>query len=290
MVSPSAGGFTSLGEHAYILRPASQYVSSSSTDPTVILIFGWMSAKLSHLHKYTAMYTEIYPNATIILVRSPLSFFWTSARGFASLLGILRKARYRPVIASLEALGCFDDRQRILTHTFSNGGGFHLITLAGLLPKITQSPRSPSALIIDSSPGGATLHKTMLAVTSPIKNTLVRLLASGVYVVLYCFMWTVGHIINRPSPVQVMIDALRNPRVLPWIDERTPRLYLYSTADIMVPAADVEEHAARSASEGLDVRKLRFDKSAHVAHARVYPEEYWAAVKKLWADACQVKR
>ncbi|KAF8206846.1 hypothetical protein K438DRAFT_449121 [Mycena galopus ATCC 62051] len=102
-------------------------------------------------------------------------------------------------------------------------------------------------------------------------------------------MWIFGQILNKPSPVLVMMAALRNPRVLPWIDERTPRLYLYSKVDEIVPMADVEVHAARSASEGLDVRKLCFDTSAHVAHARVYPEEYWGSVKRVWADACQAK-
>ncbi|KAJ6468307.1 hypothetical protein C8R45DRAFT_837987, partial [Mycena sanguinolenta] len=252
----------------------------------VILIFGWMSAQLAHLHKYTAMYREIYPNATIILVRSPLSLFWTSASGLASGL-----SRYAPLLAALEALGCLDDRQRILTHSFSNGGGFHLIALSKMLPpKIFQSPRSPSALIIDSAPGGDTLDKAMRAVTSPLKNTLIRLLASGVVVFYYCIMWTVGRIVSRPSPIAAMMTALRNPRVLPWIDERSPRLYIYSKADQMVPSVDVEAHAARCAREGLDVRKVCFDKSAHVTHARVYPEEYWAAVRSLWTDASQVKR
>ncbi|KAF8207014.1 hypothetical protein K438DRAFT_1815535 [Mycena galopus ATCC 62051] len=279
-MASSIGGFTSLGPHAYIQRAAS---ISSPSDPTVILIFGWMAAELSHLHKYTAKYREIYPNTTIILVRSPLSFFWTSARQL--------KARYVPVIAALEALECLHDRQRILTHSFSNGGAFHIVALANMLSqKTNQTFRSPSALIIDSAPGGHTLDKAMRAVTSPIKNTLARLLASGVFVLYYFFRWTFGHLLNKPNPVLAVMAALKNPRVLPWIDQRSPRLYIYSKVDEMVPSTDVEAHAAQSASEGLDVRKLRFEKSAHVSHARVYPEEYWATVKNLWADACQVKR
>lgn len=158
-------------------------------------------------------------------------------------------------------------------------------------PKPTQTDlKSPSALIIDSAPGGATLGKAMRAVTSPIRNTWVKFLASGAFVLVYALLWIVGHILRNPNPILAMMAALRNPHVLPWIDQRTPRLYIYSKVDKMVPAADIEGHAAQCASEGLDVRKLRFEKSAHVAHARDYPEEYWAAVKNLWADASKGTR
>ncbi|KAJ7671455.1 hypothetical protein DFH06DRAFT_1177614 [Mycena polygramma] len=277
----SSPKFVSLGEHACIQRPSAIGTSAAKdSDPTVVLIFGWMSAELAHLHKYTAMYRQIYPETTIILVRSPLSIFWTSASNF--------KRRYNPVIEALEALECFDNRQRILTHSFSNGGAFHLVALAGIMPSKAlkaQIPRPPSAFIIDSAPGGATLDKAMRAVTSPIRNPLVKLVASSVVVLVYFWMWTIGHILNRPNPVLAMMDTLRHPNVLPWIDERSPRLYLYSKLDAMIPPDDVEAHARRSASDGLDVRKLCFDKSAHVAHARVYPEQYWAAVKTVWEDA-----
>ncbi|KAJ6577554.1 hypothetical protein B0H19DRAFT_1120351 [Mycena capillaripes] len=280
MASSSTASFTSLGRHAYIQRSSAANTTGSSSDPTVIIILGWMSAKLSHLHKYTAMYREIYPGATIILIRSPLSFWWT----------FNLKRYFAPVIEALEALQCLDNRQRILTHTFSNGGTFHLVALAGMVSSKTpniEASRLPSALIIDSSPGGVGLDKMVQAVASPIRNPFVQVLASVALALLFCFMWLIGNLVGRPNPVRTMMNALRNPRVLPWIDERSPRLYLYSKADVMVPWAEVEAHAKRSASDGLDVRRWCFDKSGHVAHARVYPQQYWAAVKNLWADACQ---
>ncbi|KAJ7036837.1 hypothetical protein C8F04DRAFT_1094543 [Mycena alexandri] len=275
----AAEPFTPLGQHAYIQTPASGAVPSSSTDPTVVLIFGWMSARLSHLHKYTAIYREIYPGATIILVRSHLDMFWTRRSA--------RKARFQPVIEALKALGCLENRQRILTHTFSNGGALHLTAISEMFPSVSVDvPRSASSLIIDSAPGGDTLAKAMLAVLSPIKNVWIARLAQGAFVVLYFLWWLVGHLLRQPSPIRQMMNALRNPRVLPWIDDRTPRLYVYSKMDAMVPWVDIEEHAAQSASQGLDVRRVCFEKSPHVAHARLYPETYWAAVKDVWDDAC----
>ncbi|KAJ7183291.1 hypothetical protein C8R46DRAFT_1066488 [Mycena filopes] len=276
----STQSFVPLGQHAYIQAPVSDSVPSSPTDPTVILIFGWMSAKFSHLRKYTAAYREIYPGATIILVRSHLSVFWSP-------LSVLR-TRFRPVIETLNALGCLENRQRILTHSFSNGGAFHLTQFAKLLPSAisTETPRPTSAFIIDSAPGGDTMAKGVLAVVSPIKNKWVRLLAKGAFFVVFSLWRLLGELLRRPNPIRHMMGALRNPQVVPWIDARTPRLYLYSKMDNMVPWVDVAEHAAQSAAEGLDVRSVCFEKSPHVSHARLYPERYWAAVKSVWDDAC----
>ncbi|KAJ7116583.1 hypothetical protein C8R44DRAFT_854944 [Mycena epipterygia] len=280
------GSFVPLGRHAYIRRSTST-ASASSTAPTyalsqpkqVILLFGWMSAKLAHLHKYTEMYREIYPHATLVLVRSHISFLYMSTSAVASIFilpatvpYLPQGTRFAPVIEALEALGCLNNCQRILTHTFSNGGTIHLVAFARMLSSKTidsQNPRSPSALIVDSSPGGDSLEKSVLALTSPVRNPLLKLLAS------FCVV-----ILRRPSPVQTIMATLRNPRILPWIDERSPRMYIYSKTDEMVPWADIEGHAVHAASEGLDVRRLCFDKSPHVAHARVYPQEYWTAVAK----------
>ncbi|KAJ7666281.1 hypothetical protein B0H17DRAFT_1090070 [Mycena rosella] len=279
---PSTGSFVPLGNYAYIQR-ATTVASETSTDPTVIVIFGWMSAKLGHLHKYTEVYQEMYPQATLILVRSELSFFLTSTSAL--------ETHFKPVIEALEALGCLEDGQRILTHTFSNGGSFHLLAFARMLASKAvdmQTPRPPSAMVIDSSPGGADLASAQRALTVSVRNSLLRLLAKGFVRLAYCFLWAIGQISRRPNPVHAMAAGLRRPCVLPWIDGRSPRLYVYSKADDMVPWADIEENIARSTSDGLDVRRLRFEDSAHVAHARVHPEEYWAAVRTLWADACLV--
>ncbi|KAJ7163874.1 hypothetical protein C8R43DRAFT_1086263 [Mycena crocata] len=280
----SSQPWTPLGKHAFIQRPNSA-IESSPNDPTVVLLFGWMAAKRSHLHKYTAMYRQIYPNATIVLIRSHLSYFCTSASGL--------DARFKPVIEALDALECFSNQQRILTHSFSNGGSFHILALAPMLrSKVvdTQTPPAPSAWIIDSSPGGDAISKVQLALTSPIKNVLLKVLAKFLARLVLTFLAVLNLILRRPSPIQVMMRGIRNPSVLPWINSRSPRLYIYSKADEMVPWVDIEAHAATSAADGLDVRRLRFDDSPHVAHARTHPEKYWTAVKGLWSDACSTEK
>lgn len=61
-----------------------------------------------------------------------------------------------------------------------------------------------------------------------------------------------------------------------------PRLYLYSPDDLLVPADEVEAHAAQAKERGAQVTTVPFPDSAHVSHARSDPVQYWAAIKALW--------
>ena len=60
---------------------------------------------------------------------------------------------------------------------------------------------------------------------------------------------------------------------------------MYSPLDEMIPAAEVEAHAADAQRRGLIVRKELFAESSHVAHAKMYPERYWGTITETWAAA-----
>ncbi len=145
--------------------------------------------------------------------------------------------------------------------------------------------RPPCAIILDSSPGGSGLSNAIHAFTTLIKNPIMRTAAKVLVCLLYVYGFFVGPFIGRRTALQKVQDGLYNPRVLPWVDERTPRLYMYSRADDMVPWDQVQQHAERTRGLGWDVRTEVFEDSPHVAHARAYPERYWHAVKSLWNDA-----
>ena len=82
-----------------------------------------------------------------------------------------------------------------------------------------------------------------------------------------------------------MRTMLNKCLLLPWFSKHTPRLYLYSQAEEMVLWTEVEKHVEEVRKVGLDVRMKRFEGSPHVVHARIDPERYWGAVKKVWEDA-----
>ncbi|KAJ7056737.1 hypothetical protein C8F01DRAFT_1154732 [Mycena amicta] len=285
-------GYTPLGKHAFMYRPpdSAEFTASDdatqAADPTLVFVFGWMAARRSHLLKYTETYRTLYPGATIIVLRSHLSFFFVSRAILAE--------RFHPVIEVLEALGCFEGQQRILTHSFSNGGSLHILALNRLLAskqKVT-TPIPPSALIIDSSPGGTSIYRIVLALVSPIQNKPIRLLSRLLATIVLSLLYIVlGVLLRRPSAIERMISTLSQRRLLPWLDTdahtQSPRLYVYSKRDEMVPWRDIEKHFTECERAGMDVRKVRFEGSPHVAHARMYPKEYWGAVRKVWEDACR---
>ena len=81
------------------------------------------------------------------------------------------------------------------------------------------------------------------------------------------------------------LKALLNPRLLPWMDLQTPRLYVFSKEDQLVPWKVVQQHADTAKASGLNVRCEVYEESAHVAHMRLDPKRYWASVQDLWEVA-----
>ncbi|KAF8193449.1 hypothetical protein BJ912DRAFT_901834 [Pholiota molesta] len=259
-----------------------------------------MGAKLPHIVKYINAYNDLYPEAAKIIVRSEPSSFWSSAKA--------RRAYLAPVVEALELLGCLPPAvtpisqslcaafidpivpypsPSVLVHTFSNGGAWQLTALSEILSERTTSQYyttrtdslPASAVILDSSPGDGGPDRTVRAFTSAIGNPALRL------VVKFCIRSLFA--LASETMMGRVKTRLHASQLLPWLGPRTRRLYLYSDADDMIPAEEVEAHAAEAKGRGLEVRMEKFEGSPHVAHARTYPERYWGAVRKVWEDACK---
>ncbi|CAA7267477.1 unnamed protein product [Cyclocybe aegerita] len=297
MGQPSTySGIIPIGKGIYLSKPKSDVdVESKVAAPTVILLFGWMGARLPHLLKYIKVYDELYPQATKIVIRSEASFFWTIKR---------RKSAYlAPVVEALEALGCLPPlksssvlvrkaaidsalpppKPRVLVHTFSNGGSWQLATLSDILAdrasSYTHAPLPASALIFDSCPGRA--------FTGAIRNPLVAATARTLIWLVYLYLSFRQLFLRGPSTIDNMKARLNKEKLLPWFGRRTRRLYVYSTGDEIIPAKEVDRHAEKAREAGLMVTQVRFKDSPHVAHAKVHPEEYWGAVRKMWEEAVE---
>ncbi|KAJ3916728.1 hypothetical protein F5877DRAFT_80601 [Lentinula edodes] len=75
--------------------------------------------------------------------------------------------------------------------------------------------------------------------------------------------------------------------ILPWMTEQTPRMYICSKKDELIPVEQVEEHVKEARYRGLNAKIVVYEDTPHVAHARRYPEQYWGAVKDLWVQAVE---
>lgn len=141
------------------------------------------------------------------------------------------------------------------------------------------------AIIFDSTPAPPTLSLAVRAFTASIRSRFQKLLFAFGLSVVYFLTFVVRTILRQPEAIALVLKQLNDPRLLPWTSVRTPRMYFYSSGDRIVPASDVEEHAAGARMSGFHVQMLNFGKSGHVSHARDYPEKYWEAVRAFWNEA-----
>lgn len=182
------------------------------------------------------------------------------------------------------------------------GGAFQLTVLNRLIA--SRHPVSPSrplslpksAIILDSCPANAGLEGTKRAFGELVRNPLIRGTMNFVITILYFSGWLLGQIglMSKKRTVDELTEAINTPSPargaeaggvsVPWMSVQTPRLYVYSKADRLVPWSGVEMHG-KEAQDWIgfqDVRMEKFEDSPHVAHARAYPDRYWGAVKELW--------
>ncbi|KAG5649539.1 hypothetical protein H0H81_003194, partial [Sphagnurus paluster] len=146
---------------------------------------------------------------------------------------------------------------------------------------------STSTLILDSCPGIGNAQHARRAMGSLVRNTLLKRLMDIIITWLFFYSAIMRRLFRQKNPLEVLKTALNSPRLLPWIHKGTPRLYLYSKQDEIVPSHEVEGHFNDAKAAGLLVRAEVFDDTPHVSHARINPERYWGAVEDIWRDACE---
>lgn len=143
-----------------------------------------------------------------------------------------------------------------LTICYSKGGCFTLLSLTNAMASVgLPTPIPAAAVIFDSSPGNSDFLSGMRALSVPVKNPISRYLLMAtilcVFTVVYAF-WTIS---GLGDPFEDMRRKLLDPSILP---HDTPRTYMYSRSDVIVPYKAVETHAAESKRIGLDTVIVEF--------------------------------
>ena len=108
--------------------------------------------------------------------------------------------------------------------------------------------------------------------------------------VLYGWSLVIQFLFRKPGLIDVLRETLLREKILPWFGKTTPRLYVYSKKDALIPEEDVKSHAESARKAGFEVREELYEDSPHVAHARTDPVRYWGAIKKLWDDVSAAAR
>lgn len=255
-------------------------------DPTLIVVFGWLEAPEKRLLKYCADYRNLYPSSPILLLRS------TTQSLFFGKASALEPARDF-ILSALGSTTTDLENADVLLHAFSSGGCMELIKLNSLFLANRSDP-SPSSIIegvsrgvpgrlllLDSCPGGADLRKNIKAFTGQIRVTWIRWGAKGLVGAAIGSWILQNKLAGKAHPLRMMANSLVED-----LPTTTPRLYLYSTGDLVHPPAGVEDHIKQSLDAGLQVAVERWENTAHVGHAKEGGGvRYWTAINKMWEKA-----
>lgn len=296
-VSAHSTELNRVNSHVFV-SPAG--VASNGPDPSspsVIVVFGWFNARLSHERKYVDGFKTIYSTSTVVLVKADSSWLYTSQAGREKIL--------EPVADLLDRVRLDEGRhwRGLLLQAMSNGGGMQLLAFSKLLTKRPKTPSglgglNPVALVLDSVPDSNGLRCMVVVFTHAVRSPFKRILAMPVLAFLYgLFALSYG----SPPVLLDLRRRLNSPDLVPLarrIGEKreghdpkspgqggVPRLYFASKTDHMTRFPQVKAHMDEGRRLGFDVRAEIFENSTHVSHAKTDPERYWGAIKTLWKDA-----
>ncbi|KAJ6591052.1 hypothetical protein DFH09DRAFT_192320 [Mycena vulgaris] len=256
-------------------------------DPRVIILFGWMDAPIHLLEKYEMNHRLRWASSDIVIVQSHPAFIWMSDEKREDIL--------RP-LASYLISTIYRSRQGftggILLHVLSNGGAFQLVTLSKVLHSMVSSESSEIrteknirlATIIDSAPGTGEYSSMLNTLTMNVQSPAVKAILPIPVSIFYLALRVRGAVVGQGNLFSRLHLGLQTQELLPLTESHSPRVYIYSATDLMVPARSVERHISvlRESSPSFDLEVEKFTGSRHVLHERQDPDRYWNAVRRVW--------
>ncbi|KAL1803571.1 hypothetical protein ACET3Z_032218 [Daucus carota] len=262
---------------------------------TVVILLGWLGAKQKHLRKYAEYYTT--RGFHVITFTFPMSEIVSYKAG--------GKAEEHVDFLVNHLSDCLEEdlEKKFVFHTFSNTGW---LTYGVILEKFQQMDYTLreriKGCIVDSAPVAspdpqvwasgfsAAFLKKQIVVAKQDKNTKVP---CRTYVseeskppfkeaALHVVLQKVFEVVLRLPPVNGRLTSLMDQ--LKSGQPRCPQLYIYSTADKVIPAESVESFIAEQRRIGHQVRACNFISTPHVDHMRNYPEFYATQLTEFLED------
>ncbi|OQV06728.1 hypothetical protein CLAIMM_11261 [Cladophialophora immunda] len=276
-------------------------------DPDLIIVCSWMYAQPRNIVKYTKVYQATYPRARILLLRQDGGdfFFRTQAQQMRNLVPAVSLIRELDSEKKEEGSG---RELKVLLHIFSNGGAWTACQLAdayhhqqrGLAPTPLDEADHAflllpiTALVLDSTPSlpNAVASHTAICEALPKSPRPLRALGSVLVWGYLGLAQAVGVATGQENVTLSLRRRLNDPRGAfarhgHGHGPPPPRVYIYSQADALIPAADVERHAHEAAQVlgRENVRLEDFVASRHVGHVLADPARYWAIIGALWRES-----
>uniref|UniRef100_A0A7N0TUT1 Transmembrane protein 53 n=1 Tax=Kalanchoe fedtschenkoi TaxID=63787 RepID=A0A7N0TUT1_KALFE len=270
---------------------------SSAKTKTVVVLLGWLGAKQKHMRRYADWYTS--RGFHVITFTFPMSEILSYQVG--------GKAEQQ-VDSLVNHLADWleENEKSLIFHTFSNTGW---LTYGVILEKFQkQDPSLMSRIrgcIVDSAPvaapdpqvwasgfsaaflkkqSAATKGSTMTnsargGITSPQEQTTQPALTEAALLAVLEKFFEV--VLNLPKVNRRLSDVLG---LLTTKQPSCPQLYIYSSADRVIPAASVESFIEEQRKSGHEVRACNFISTPHVDHYRNQPSLYTSQLTQFLED------
>ncbi|XP_074077694.1 transmembrane protein 53 isoform X4 [Macrotis lagotis] len=216
----------------------------------VVILLGWGGCTDKNLSKYST----IYFNRMV---------FFAEPFGIPSLRSPAKKL--------LELLFDYEiEKKPLLFHVFSNGG----VMLYRYILDLIHTHRQFSHLrvvgtIFDSAPGSSNLVGAVRALSTILET---KRPATRIFLLL-AFTLVAVMVRLLLSPITSFFHVNHYDALMKQ-SSRWPELYLYSKADRIIRASDIEHMVVARLEHQVMVRAVDFSASAHVSHLRDYPTYY----------------
>ncbi|XP_014206151.1 transmembrane protein 53 [Copidosoma floridanum] len=238
------------------------FVYDEAKRPLVVLL-GWAGCQDKYLAKYSAIYEE--RSCITLRCTAPLACLFYRRHKLPSMSKRLLK-----VITEK----CSDGRP-VFFHVFSNGGAIFYQHISSAMQQ-AGSPIKVEGVIFDSSPGQRRIMSLYRAISAVMGGNVITNVpvsfAFTLFLSIFWFIEIVMHSLGSKNTVYTDPTALTEEKY------SCPQLFLYSNADKMVSASDVEKFARKRAERGVRTQLVLFANSPHVKHYAAYRDVYVNAV------------
>ncbi|KAK2595239.1 hypothetical protein QQS21_007026 [Conoideocrella luteorostrata] len=284
---PKFPGFSPLSDQVFT-RPGQAVGNTGqsqkhSNDPTTVLLFGWGDGLPKHVAKYADGFRDLFPHATQVVVLSPIS---------RAMFSDLRQ-RSDYMLPVLNAI--FNNKQidnsRILVHTMSNTGAVNYAATLNAYQEVYKHPMPHDLLIMDSTPGStefslgnASRWSRAMALGTAAWFPWPFLVTQSIWAVFLLLNTLYAWMVGKESPGAWSVRAVNDTK---YEVKRARRLYLYSKDDDLILWEDIERHVAETRPLGWKADVEVFSGSGHVGHMRMFPAQYWGAIRRSWKKAVQ---
>lgn len=276
---------------------------SPDKSQTVVVLLGWLGSKQKHLKRYADWYTS--RGFHVVTFTLPMSDIVSYNVG--------GKAEKNVEMLS-EHLADWvreEDGKKIVFHTFSNTGWLcYGVILENLQRQDPSAVEKIKGSIIDSAPvavpdsqvwalgfSAAIMKKHSVATKGAAPNTRSDVVvvesqkdirpAATEAVLLSALEKFFDLILNYPAINRRLSGVME---LLSSNQPNCPQLYIYSSADRVIPAKSVESFVEKQRKAGCEVRSCDFVSSPHVDHYRSNPGLYTSQLTNFLEDCVLARR